>query len=72
MAFSVETTGQSLADEAQFSNQGDVVWVADSDHTGLSATQQDNLSDWPVAYMRIVTTSYTDTAELAVRVSQGY
>ncbi len=69
MAWSIETTVERLDNSK---NQSDVVWTADADHSGLSAGQQQNLADWPVTYARVITTSYTDTAELALRVSQGY
>lgn len=69
MAWSIQLATQSLDDSV---HQGDIVWTDDADHSGISASQQQNLADWPGTYVRVITTAYTDTAELALRVSQGY
>jgi hypothetical protein len=69
MAWGLEVATEVLDNSK---NQGDVVWTDDADHSGISASQQQNLADWPVTYLRVKTSSYTDTAELALRVSQGY
>jgi hypothetical protein len=69
LAWEIETTTEIL-DSTK--NQGDVVWTNDPSAESVTASQQDNLQDWPVAYMRLITSSYTDTGEIAVRVSQGY
>jgi hypothetical protein len=72
MAWSVEICLESPADEATAENQGAVTWVPDADHTAISASQLQNLADWPAAGLRIITQSYTNGGELAVRISQGY
>jgi hypothetical protein len=69
MAWSIQVATEILDNSK---NQGDVVWTDDADHSAISASQQQNLADWPVAYARVITTAITDTAELALRVSQGY
>ena len=67
LAFSVETTLQDLNDSAA-ENQGDVVWAADGNHSGLTATQQATLADWPVTFLRLITTSYSNGGEISLLV----
>ena len=69
LAWSLELCLEDLSTAA---NQAAVTWTDDADHSAISASQLQNLADWPAAFTRVKTTAYTDTAELAVRVSQGY